>query len=443
MHKFSVKPKEAQQKTSTNSFIPANAEQHSDGSRTNPLHGEAGLRSPGMPLDSGTRALFEPRFGHDFSKVRVHADTEAAESALTLGARAYTLGTDVVFAAGQYAPTTRRGEALLAHELAHIIQQEGAALAPGRTPALGSETDPSERAADAAMRAAVSPYHSTALDIRAQLRAAAPTSPTIQRQVGTWGGEFDTTTYTTLALAGVDGVDIALEFRPNDKVDAKRIGMVQSVISTEKGAPVLIGTAAEQAVLGQREVAAGATGEGRQIDQLAQADFANPLYATGAAGARDRLRTTPTNPQWGRHGWRFTDGAGKLQKRNALLKDTPKLSSARVRSGQKFETTALAVQGTQEGTYYGSVSWGWQKDAAGLVTRLPLTRVSKDAPTNPAVEVGKLTKNTRVEVTSRGSREAFNQGAATPWWKVTIVDGPDIGKVGWMLSTTLANDPVP
>jgi hypothetical protein len=457
-------------------LLQTNAEQHEDGSRTIP-----------SPLDSGTRALFEPRFGHDFSKVRVHDDTVAAESASTLGARAYTLGADVVFGAGQYAPTTRRGEALLAHELAHVIQQEGAALAPGQTPGLGSESDPSERAADAAVRAAISPYRSTALDIRAQLRATTPSSPTVQRAVGTWGGEFETTTYTTLAIPGFDGVDIALEFRPNDKVDAKKIGMVQTVVHTEKGAPVLIGSAAEQAVYKQRAVAAGTTGAGHQIDQLPRADFANPLYATGVAGTKDRLRTTPTNAAWGHHGWRYTDGAGKLHKKNALLKDTPKLSSARAESGQKFETTALAVQGTQEGAYYGSVSWGWEKSAAGVVARLPLTRVSKDAPsgafsaaarkwntskilgggstidlpivsrgyastdntavvvdpTKPAVELGKLTKNTRVEVTSRARKEAFNLGAATPWWKVTIVDGPHIGKAGWMLSTTIAHDPVP
>ncbi len=440
-----------------------------------------------MPLDSGTRAHFEQRFGHDFSKVRVHTDNTAAESASALGARAYTFGTDVIFGAGQYAPTTRRGEALLAHELAHVVQQEGAVLAPGQTPDLGSESDFSERTADAAVRAAVSPYRSTALDIRAQLRTAAPVSATVQRAAPTWGGEFETTTYTTLAIPGVDGVDIALEFRPNDKVDAKKIGMVQTTIATEKGAPVLIGTGAEQAVYKQRAVAAGKTGAGRQIDQLPRPGFANPLYATGAAGAADRLRTTPTVADWGHHGWRYTDSAGKLHKQNALLKDTPKLSSARKESGQKFETTALAVEGVQEGTYYGSVSWGWEKNAAGVVTKLPLTRVSKDAPsgafsaaaqkwntsktiagkstialpivtrgyatadgtvvvvdpTAPAVELGRLTKNTRVEVTSRARTAAFNVGAATPWWKVTIVDGPHVGKVGWLLSTTIATDPVP
>ncbi len=133
------------------------------------------LRSPGQPLDNETRAFFEPRFsrdlgqrepklmpkpaqsglrvgsvddplereadhiaagvltryvdqpaarvGYDFSQVRVHADSKAADSARAVGALAYTVGRDVVFGAGQYAPQTSEGRRLLAHELAHTVQQ--------------------------------------------------------------------------------------------------------------------------------------------------------------------------------------------------------------------------------------------------------------------------------------------------------------------------------
>src|SRR5947208_3086926 len=62
------------------------------------------LRSPGQPLDPGTRALMEPRFGHDFSQVQVHTDGKAAESARAVNARAYTVGENVVFGAGQFMP---------------------------------------------------------------------------------------------------------------------------------------------------------------------------------------------------------------------------------------------------------------------------------------------------------------------------------------------------
>jgi hypothetical protein len=84
------------------------------------------LRSPGQPLDAGTRAFMEPRFGHDFSKVRVHADSGAAESARAVNARAYAVGPDVVFGAGGYQPETTAGKSLLAHELTHVVQQTGA-----------------------------------------------------------------------------------------------------------------------------------------------------------------------------------------------------------------------------------------------------------------------------------------------------------------------------
>lgn len=81
------------------------------------------LRSPGQPLDSATRAFMEPRFGHNFSRVRVHTDAKAAESARAVNALAYTVGRDVVFGAGQYAPGTSEGQRLLAHELTHTSQQ--------------------------------------------------------------------------------------------------------------------------------------------------------------------------------------------------------------------------------------------------------------------------------------------------------------------------------
>ena len=96
------------------------------------------LTSSGQPLDAATQAYFETRFGHDFSKVRVHTDERAAESAHTVSALAYTVGRDVVFGAGQYAPQTTAGRHLIAHELAHVVQQHAGATAglamggPGR-----------------------------------------------------------------------------------------------------------------------------------------------------------------------------------------------------------------------------------------------------------------------------------------------------------------------
>ncbi|MGH9906426.1 MAG: eCIS core domain-containing protein, partial [Pyrinomonadaceae bacterium] len=88
------------------------------------------LRSSGEPLDYTTRAFMEPRFGHDFSNVRVHTDERAATSARAIQAVSYTAGSHLVFDKGAYSPSTGSGRMLLGHELAHSIQQS-AFDAPG------------------------------------------------------------------------------------------------------------------------------------------------------------------------------------------------------------------------------------------------------------------------------------------------------------------------
>jgi hypothetical protein len=88
------------------------------------------LRSSGQPLDPAFRASFEPRFGQDFSGVRVHTDSQAATAAESIQAKAFTSGPSIVFGAGQYAPHQPQGQELLAHELTHVVQQ--GASAPGQ-----------------------------------------------------------------------------------------------------------------------------------------------------------------------------------------------------------------------------------------------------------------------------------------------------------------------
>jgi hypothetical protein len=91
------------------------------------LTGSAGvdsvLRSSGRPLDRATRRDMETRIGFDFSRVRIHTDDRAAESAKSLSAHAYTVGSNVVFAPGRFSPQTTEGRHLLAHELTHVVQQ--------------------------------------------------------------------------------------------------------------------------------------------------------------------------------------------------------------------------------------------------------------------------------------------------------------------------------
>jgi hypothetical protein len=140
-----------------NDAAPARSLAEADGQIRSADSGESrdGLPASGRPLDPATRAFFEPRFGYDFGRVRVHADANAAESAESLGALAYTAGPNIAFGAGQYRPGTGSGQRLLAHELAHVVQQGHAdgpggrvAVAAGQaTPAIQRQTPQGQGAA--------------------------------------------------------------------------------------------------------------------------------------------------------------------------------------------------------------------------------------------------------------------------------------------------------
>jgi hypothetical protein len=121
--------------------------QHSAGNRatTRLLQSRMG---GGQPLALGVRREMESRFDQDFSGVRVHTGPAAERSARSLSAKAYTLGSDVVFGAGRYAPEQYEGKRLLAHELSHVVQQTGAT--PTATPQVGGRDTPAEAEASAA-----------------------------------------------------------------------------------------------------------------------------------------------------------------------------------------------------------------------------------------------------------------------------------------------------
>jgi LysM repeat protein len=105
------------------------------------------LDSSGEPLAAPLRNFFEPRFGCDLGGVRIHANSNAASAARSLGAAAFTYGSDIAFAAGRYQPRSDDGQRLLAHELTHVVQQRGGARPAG--PAAVDPSGPAEREAAA------------------------------------------------------------------------------------------------------------------------------------------------------------------------------------------------------------------------------------------------------------------------------------------------------
>lgn len=99
------------------------------------------LNSPGQPLDAATRAFFEPRFGHDFSLVRVHSGERAEQSARDVSANAYTVGNNIVFGTGRFDPRKYEGKRLLAHELTHVLQQSRGGQVSAFSPSMPHERE--------------------------------------------------------------------------------------------------------------------------------------------------------------------------------------------------------------------------------------------------------------------------------------------------------------
>ncbi|TMF56858.1 MAG: DUF4157 domain-containing protein [Chloroflexi bacterium] len=143
------------QKTAGNASVSAALEEQEQPSLVKDVVGSGG----GSPLDRDTRGFMESRLGADFSDVRVHTDAKASESARSVQAHAYTVGTDVVFQSGQYTPESDSGKKMLAHELTHVVQQRSGPVAG--TPAPGGikishPSDTFEQAAESSADRAMS-----------------------------------------------------------------------------------------------------------------------------------------------------------------------------------------------------------------------------------------------------------------------------------------------
>jgi len=151
------------QKTAGNATVSAALEEQ-EPSLVKEVVGSGG----GTPLDSDTRGFMESRLGTDFGDVRVHTDATASESARSVQAHAYTVGNDVVFQSGKYAPENDSGKRMLAHELTHVVQQRSGPVAGTPAPGGIQISHPSDRFEQAA--------ESSADRVMSSPSAAAPTS---------------------------------------------------------------------------------------------------------------------------------------------------------------------------------------------------------------------------------------------------------------------------
>lgn len=193
------------------------------------------LRGGGRPLSPSLRAFYEPRFGHDFSRVRVHHDAQAAASARAINAHAYTIGRDIVFGPAQYAPGTSSGQRLLAHELTHVVQQTGRSGANGPAHGLLSKSNDRLHTKATVFRspAATSSPSSAATSIPADLKAeidslmertgGKPKEADLERLGRLAAGILGPKGVTSLARkAGVKGAE-----RRDEEVDGSTEGTIQ------------------------------------------------------------------------------------------------------------------------------------------------------------------------------------------------------------------------
>lgn len=201
----------------------------------------------GQPLPDSVRSYFEPRFRHDFSKVRVHTDRRAAASAREISARAYTVGADIVFGKSQYASENTEGRRLLAHELTHVVQQTGGAPMLQRQPACAA---PAGR------------------DVSNDVRKNAH-------------GEFG---WCVFENAGSNGVDAHIEFDEDAaKTDCDSLNWIQNVRNYRGATKTTFYLNSDVGYYSAFDI-----GTGTYLDHSKSVGETNPLYNTAPGALTDR-----------------------------------------------------------------------------------------------------------------------------------------------------------
>lgn len=349
-------------------------------------------KNSGNPLPNDIRTFMEPRFGADFSQVRVHTGSAAVQMNRDLSAQAFTHGNNIYFGNGK-APAK---DELTAHELTHVVQQTGSQIAPKlQSPASSSEVG----------RSSILAPRETAEVISRQ--SASPSD--IQRDVvETYGGAFETKTYEDASTADGAGfitrpsAEIELEFRANELVNCPKFGITQTTNAQVEGAPSPV----RAEVTGRSTTAADHGEEGRYLDRAGQRT--NPMYgvdnqAPGVANPQLGGGANAANSRWGH---RTVQPDGSIDETEAYLYDKPARNRAVTdpvaNKGQsishQFEATALCVEGNLSGTYLGSVRWGYQVDADNNFSLTPFGVVSMGAPTQQFMAAAELWNGATVDM---------------------------------------------
>jgi outer membrane lipoprotein SlyB len=365
-------------------------------------------------LDATTRQYMEARFAHDFSRVRVHTDDRAASTATALHARAYTVENDVVFAPGAYAPGTRDGARLLAHELTHVVQQSNGGGASQAKSVISRRTDQAELEAErvAADGGATHVTQHPAAAIQGDWLEGAGLGALAGAVVGGLAG---------LALGGIGGAlvggslglliggvvggliqsrarrgtwaitqrntdganyssDVHIAFTPDPaKVDCADIAFVQTVKFSDQATHRSVETIPNYV---QRRTAAGWT-----LDRIDQRSYGWYGYNNNGlpGGLVTPGKSSPLTP--------------------ARLHDTP--SDVRPNSTFEFETSAICRSGPHANQLFGAFHWGFDVDAANHLT----SRATSDTNA-PSAEFNEAVKQWNIQ--AAGPAATRNDPAQQP-----------------------------
>jgi len=357
-------------------------------------------------------------FGRHAPKVegiRAHVGGAAAEASSSIGAQAYTTGNSIAFA-------SQPDLGLAAHEAAHVVQQAGGVqLKSG----IGQAGDVYEQHADAVAAEVVAGRSAERLldEMAGGGASSAPQHQVQRKDVPTHFGTFKTSKFEKYTTTGVNAV---VEFHPDPaKIDAKKIGMSQSVVITY---PDGTHTGIDPTKEGRR-VKSGA-GKDYVLDRISSKN--NPIYGAGDLGANEGIDKTaadnnpsadPTKvatPADGGNatyqlGHAFKD-AGVQKTKEAALYDRPAGGG-----GNLFETTALGLEGTDKDKYFGSVKWGYVVNGTDVDIK-DIELASMGVPTQHYLAAAELWNNTK----TRGTLEVTASPAKAK--KVSDMSAVDVAQ---------------
>jgi hypothetical protein len=353
------------------------------------------LTGSGRNLPGELQAKMGSAFGADFSAVRVHEGSHVSE----IGALAYTQGTDVHFAPGQYQPSSQSGQELIGHELAHVVQQSQgrvSATAQAKGVAINDDDGLEREADDLGARAARGEQVGSGAGRPTSAAGAAQCKVVQKKDVPTHYGTFKTTKFDKVE----GGVDCVLMFDPDpDKIDATKIGLSQTAkITYTNGAHTGIDPTKE----GRR--ATSGAGQDYVLDRISTAN--NPIYGASNLGSGEGLDKTKTDNNASGDPTKVGDNAtyqlgfartegGTKKKKEAGLRDRP-VSAA---GGNMFETTALGLEGSDKGKYFGSVKWGTVRTSATNVDVKDIEIASMGTPTQSYLAPAALWNSTKTRGT--------------------------------------------